>query len=416
MLPDRMDWRHSHGLTNFDNSSSNVISGELKDKTDGAIVLVNDLDINIDNVQFLHIRMKNSELANFEVFFITEDDTVWNGDKYVKSSITAKDEFVDYYVDMSLNYKWRGNLKKIRIDPMVALGKFEIALVELMTIDDSLNYESPYPKVRVNGHEMAFNFMPVILENGDFEVTADPRKGFFSTICLFHTWDRYTGVLMIENLEHRAYFTVGSNAAILDGKEYDLGYTFKLRDGLPVLRLKVLCDMLGFKSHINGNVFDIQSVSDEQFENILKRVPFEWEFDIDDDTEGFTGQNSRIIAADGYLTLQATGTDPAYISSVFETRASNYKKVVIGVVADTKLMANGQWMQLFFTTSSSTSFSEDKSYKHFYKPENMKDGEVFEVVFDLEKCDKWTGYITKIRIDPFNLKETCNIDYIRFVK
>jgi hypothetical protein len=90
--------------------------------------------------------------------------------------------------------------------------------------------------------------------------------------------------------------------------------------------------------------------------------------------------------------------------------------VVIGVVADTKLMANGQWMQLFFTTSSSTSFSEDKSYKHFYKPENMKDGEVFEVVFDLEKCDKWTGYITKIRIDPFNLKETCNIDYIRFVK
>ena len=67
-------------------------------------------------------------------------------------------------------------------------------------------------------------------------------------------------------------------------------------------------------------------------------------------------------------------------------------------------------------SSSSTSFSEDKSYKHFYKPANMKDGEVYEVVFDLEKCDKWTGYITKIRIDPFNLKENCNIDYIRFVK
>ena len=288
--------------------------------------------------------------------------------------------------------------------------------INKIPLDDSLIYENPYPKVRVNGHELDFNFVPVITEDGDFEVTADPRKGFFSTICLFHTWDRYTGKLMIENLRHRAVFTVGSDKAILDGEEYDLGYTFRLRDGLPVIRLKVLCDMLGFKSHINGSVFDIQSVSDEQFENILQRVPFEWEFEIDDDTEGFTGQNSKVTTQDGYLILEATGKDPAYLSSVFNTRASGYSKIVVGVVANTKIMANGQWMQLFFKTSTETSESEDKSYKHYYDPSKMTDGEVYEVVFDLSKCAKWTGYITRIRIDPFNLQETCNIDYIRFVK
>jgi len=415
-LPDRMEWKHNHGLTNFDNTSGNVISGELVTKTDGAIVLANDLNIDINKLPYLHIRMKNSELANFEIFFITEDDTVWNGTKYVNAPITAKDEFVDYYVDMSLCYKWKGTLKKIRIDPMVALGKFEISLVELMYIDDTITVENPYPIVRVNGHELEFNFQPVITPDGDFEVTADPRKGFFSTIGLFHTWDRYTGVLMVESLEHRIYFTVGSDKAVLDGKEYDLGYSFKLRDGLPVIRLGVLSDMLGFKTHVSGKVMDVQSVSDEQFESIKQRVPFEWEFSYDDDSEGFTGQNSRLSAIDGFLRLDATGKDPAYISSVFKTRASLYTKIVVGIKADTSLMANGQWMQLFFTTSTSTSMSEDKSYKHYYNPEDMKDGEVYEVVFDLSKCEKWSGYITKIRIDPFNLKETCYIDYIRFVK
>ena len=145
-------------------------------------------------------------------------------------------------------------------------------------------------------------------------------------------------------------------------------------------------------------------------------MPFEWEFNCEDDSEGFTGQNSRVSSIGGFLRLDATGKDPAYISSVFKTRASLYTKIVVGVKADTSLMANGQWMQLFFTTSTSTSMSEDKSYKHYYKPENMKDGEVYEIVFDLSKCEMWSGYITKIRIDPFNLKETCYIDYIRFVK
>lgn len=73
-------------------------------------------------------------------------------------------------------------------------------------------------------------------------------------------------------------------------------------------------------------------------------------------------------------------------------------------------------MQLFFTKSSSGSMSEDKSYKVYYDTAQMTDGEIYEVTFNLEDCPLWSNYITQIRIDPFNRKETAQIAYIRFAE
>ena len=409
----KTDWKHQFGISDYDDSGD-VIKGSSTG-FDYAICNTADLNIDIGDIPYIHLRLKTSSAANFEIFYITADDTTWDGNKYVKTAITAANEFVDYYVDMTDSYKWRGTLKKLRIDPLTVAGSFEISLIELMTIDDSVIVEDTTPTVKVNTRTMAFNFRPVLLADGDMAVTADPRKGFFTQLQLYHEWNRFTGVLMVESEEHRLYFTLGSDTVLLDGETVPLGFTFRLRDGLPVLEIKKFCELLGYKAHAEKNVIDIQCVSDEEYQAILNRKENEWEFESDEDTEGFSAQNGLLTVKDGFINLTATNADPAFVSPTLNFKASKYTKLVVGIVADKSIM-QGQWMQFFFTKTSSTAMSEDKSYKHYYDTGAMTDGEIYEVTFNLGDCELWSSYITKIRIDPFNKKETATVAYIRFVE
>ena len=52
----------------------------------------------------------------------------------------------------------------------------------------------------------------------------------------------------------------------VDGKEQNLGYTFALRDGLPVFRIKSLCDLLGYKYTVEANKIMIQSCTDAEYQ------------------------------------------------------------------------------------------------------------------------------------------------------
>lgn len=64
--------------------------------------------------------------------------------------------------------------------------------------------------------------------------------------------------------------------------------------------------------------------------------------------------------------------------------------------------------QVFFATSSNSSFSEENSVK--IHPEY--DGDYHSEVIDLSKSDFWNGSILKIRIDPFNVTSVGDIIYI----
>lgn len=409
----KTDWKHMFGILDYDDSGD-VIKGH-SDSFDYAITNTADLNIPIDDVPYLHLRLKTSSAASFQIFYITEDDTTWDENKYVTKNITKSGEFVDYYVDMTETFKWRGTLKRLRIDPLTVAGSFEIELIELMSIDETYTPENTKPTFKVNTKAVELNFMPVMIGEDEMEVTGDPRKGFFSQLGLFHVWDRFTGTLMVENNSHKVVFTVGSSTAICDGTPVDLGYEFRLRDGLPVFRVGKLCELLGYKLHIDGNTFDVQCATDEEYEAIKNQKEYEWNFEIDGYAEGFSAQNGLITVKDGIISLNATNADPALISAKFELKASTYTKLKVGIIADKENM-DGQWMQLFFTKSSSGSMSEDKSYKVYYDTAQMTDGEIYEVTFNLEDCPLWSNYITQIRIDPFNRKETAQIAYIRFAE
>jgi hypothetical protein len=73
----------------------------------------------------LSITMKVSEgdPTIGEIFFLTDTDSTWDGDKYLVFDVISDGEFHTYDLDMSSIGEWRGLIQQIRIDPVVRAGR-----------------------------------------------------------------------------------------------------------------------------------------------------------------------------------------------------------------------------------------------------------------------------------------------------
>ncbi|MBQ8758804.1 MAG: hypothetical protein IJZ20_03830, partial [Clostridia bacterium] len=408
-------WNAEFGVTGFSRENG-VISGEGT----GGDYAVNSLapkfkTLLASEAPYLHIRMKVSEKKDFEIFFMTNTALSWSGTRRVGVFHKAAGEFVDYYIDMTVNSAWKDEIVGIRIDPLTAAGTFEISLIEFM------NYkpvEDTTPKVSVNGTELSFSFYPSLTNDGDYAVTAQPGKGLFSTLRLYYEYHRAEdgNVITIKTFDEHTYvLKIGSDKVIVDGVEKNLGYTLTLRDGLPVIHLKKLCDMLGYKYGINGNTLEIQSCSDEEYSKIMARTENSWEFDFPGKTEGFITQNGSIdVDGDGKMVFVPTGSDVAVFKLV-NFKADDYTHITMGIEYSDALI--DQTPQLFFTTALNPTYgwTADNCINGVYDLEGKKSGDIVEVVFDLSLNSKFDGTITGLRFDPIGGKAVFKLDYIRCI-
>lgn len=141
----------------------------------------------------------------------------------------------------------------------------------------------------------------------------------------------------------------------------------------------------------------------------------QWYFDTDGSKEGWTISNAKFKGvSDGVYIGRASNSDPAIYHKV-SFPASNYQILIVGMKYNAAT-AN-QSTQLYFRTSTDSAWNEAKGLKGSSRiPDDVKEGDTYQVVFDLTSCSTWTGTITEIRIDPFNMIEEFQIDYIRFYK
>ena len=108
----------------------------------------------------------------------------------------------------------------------------------------------------------------------------------------------------------------------------------------------------------------------------------------------------------------AGGTVDPYIIKSVSFAADKYDVIVCGVKYAEHLKNKTGY--LYFTTSESSSLGEDKVISAKYIiPENVKEGDTVEIVFQLAYHPKFTGTIKQIRFDPFNDLPESEIDYIR---
>ncbi|MEG2688695.1 MAG: hypothetical protein RSA24_05955 [Clostridia bacterium] len=74
-------------------------------------------------------------------------------------------------------------------------------------------------------------------------------------------------------------------------------------------------------------------------------------------------------------------------------------------------------IQIFFKTGTDLNYTGEKNVAMLLgatKPST--DGKVVEYVIDMTENKLWGGYITGIRVDPFNNQGIFKIDYVRFSK
>lgn len=268
--------------------------------------------------------------------------------------------------------------------------------------------------VNVNGVKMTFTFNPEIAADGDFIVVGEAKgRGFYSMMRLFYEWDRYTddGVLTLHSyLEHTYVFKVGSDKVLVDGVEQDLGFTFTLRDGLPQFHLKKLCDLLGYKYTQTGTTIKVQACSDEEYEHLKNLASEAWEFNILGELQGWkTQQGSSVTGADGTLVVTPTGNDVAVIRSV-DFKSYQYNVIKIGVKYNAEFMKQNPY--LYFTTTQNKEFGICVVGAK-YDIEGKKEGDIVELVFNMESSPYYVGTITQIRFDPFTGMFPVEIDYIR---
>lgn len=399
------DWNYS----NVNPPEKTADGIKIRGLTADPQMLTKSLSVSLASKPVLHVRLKVSEASVMDVFFATTDSMQYEFETKRKSiPVQTQGEFVDYYIDFSDNPAWTGELYGLRIDAVRHTGEFEVALVELLDV------VSTGAAVKANGNEMQFDFPTAYTSDGDVEVTANPRLGFFTMLNLHHSYNRFTGKLLIESKSHSVTLTVGSDKAIVDGNETELGYTFSLRDGLPVIRLNKLCEMLGFKVSLKNDVMDIVSTDTVHSDSPLKKDYYGWDFDNTGNTEGWYSRLSPLTVANGNMYINNSIQDDMqmYIDDGILIDASAYKKLKVGMYVKPEDV-EGKYFQMFF--HSGDALTEEKSVKYYYDPSLIKEGELFEFEIDLSKNPKWVGKIKFLRIDVCSAKLECAIDYIHFV-
>ena len=401
-------WDAQFGITNFDKSGNSVKGTGTSG--DYAIKLTDKLSLNLTQTgaDTIHVRMKTSKAAKSELYFITESDTVYNDNKRVVWQHSAKDEFVDYYVDLTQCAAWTGTVTGLRLDPLTVPGDFEITLIEFIKSSS----EQDGISVKFNGCEMKFDFEPQYDANlDDILVSANPRFGFFSMLQTYYEYDKSDGTLLVESPEKSVLFTAGSSSVIIDGTAADAGFVLEMRDGLPVFPIKKLALLLGYSYSQTGNTIDISTIYNE--DNPDEAPVIEWNFDKDGLSDNWKLMNAQGYIEDGILHGTPTYRDPAVVCSDLFIDADKYSKVVVGYKYQCDIPEN-QWIQVFFSTVDKTSYSEDFSVKQDLSEYDTK-GNIVEITLDMSTCPGWDGFITSLRIDPFYGTGYFGIDYIKIV-
>jgi hypothetical protein len=77
----------------------------------------------------ISITMKVSpgEQTFGEIFFLTDTDSRWDGEKYTTFDVISDGEYHTYDIDMSALSEWKGLIQQIRLDPVVSEG-FQIEI------------------------------------------------------------------------------------------------------------------------------------------------------------------------------------------------------------------------------------------------------------------------------------------------
>lgn len=123
-------WTAIHDIGSFGWQSSGYIGGNITGN-DPYFYSPNNLNINTDSVNRVHIRLKNNSASSGAQIFYHTSAGGWHEDRHIDFPIIPNSDFTEYIIDVGSLDSWSGTLYQFRIDPTtdVTTGSFSIDYV-----------------------------------------------------------------------------------------------------------------------------------------------------------------------------------------------------------------------------------------------------------------------------------------------
>ncbi len=378
--------------------------------------------IEAEKVAYVRLKMKADTDSVCDIFFLTEASKDYDSEKQLRATVKVSDDFTEYTFDTSACAAWKGKITALRIDPISGSGSFEVASLEFLGAAESTD-----PTLVVEGKA----YTPVFSlkeRNGEIYATAEANSEFFARHHLYYVWNRHNGTLLIEGRgDSQVIFTVGSDKALVNGKEVALKEAVGLKDGLPIIPLCFLYDSLGIDYTLDGKLLSVtlykseaEKLEEEKYNKILEaRVPYEYEFEIPGDTEGWKGTNTSVYVQNGILRGSsiinaANWYDPILKQTDCKIDTSVYNQITLRIKYDSK-REKDEKLQVFFITDKDKNWNEDKCFNvPFEKPSS--DGQFIEYKISCAENKNWSGTVTELRIDPLTYAGSYELDYFRITE
>ncbi len=196
----------------------------------------------------LNIKALNTEnlLYYVGVSFSNRDDKELN----IRLSGTVPEQNVIVPLEFSL-YKvpvWSGNITGFSLNPVLGIGGFEIESIDF--------YKAPeHITVKLNGCDVNTPVYPE-KHGGECYFCFDPCSSLAYVKELYYEWHKKDMTLNLFG-KVDACFTIGSDVAVVDGKNVTLSEKVSMIDGLPLIPLSVFAKVIGHTLTADGNVYEL---------------------------------------------------------------------------------------------------------------------------------------------------------------
>ncbi len=373
-----------------------------------------------ENVQYLKVRIKYDSdiVSSSTLYFKTEYDTEYAQIRGVSKTVNGS-EYADYYFKLTDNKYWKDTITDIRFDPMATEGTYLIKSIEFLGNSKAADKFI----ISIDGKSIKTDINFVKEENGEIFVAGNPTDGFYSLHNFYTEWNRYNGTLMLKTgTGHIFNFTVGSDIALVDGKQKKIASVFTVLDGLPYIPMTFVYNNADIDYETTGDGFRTSIRGEDISGELEKRVEYEYEFNIASDLEGWIVSAATGMVANGCFNMNASpvsqgSPDPKMQKSNVSINTALYKGAEVRVKCHFEDISTVNTpFTLYFATSGAPNLSESKTGKIYLKDLTPDKDGYYILNFDLSQHEDWKGTVTIIRFDPTNSLGTYEIDYIRMVK
>lgn len=240
-------WDFEDCKTSIDSDGAIVMDGY---DVDPKCIYKEKLNIKADDVDYIHVKISSTAFDSMQVFFTNEEHEEFYAGGLLEGPMLKRNEYIDIYITPGNHKDWKGTITGLRIDPSNSAALTKIMQVEFLKLNP-ISYDFG---VVVDNTALKIPFHYKAIEDGEYYLAANPKNCIFTSMNMYHEWDRFEGKLYIKTSNDTEFiFTVGEDVALVNGKEQKLKKPFSLLDHMPVLPLKFIFDNTGISYEISDN-------------------------------------------------------------------------------------------------------------------------------------------------------------------